>query len=69
MSGFAHCEGESAARIVPLGLFADQPGRQMRQGAYALTGGAVLQAPRNCAKAVGWDPNSAVFRHDYPVAL
>ena len=56
-------------RIDPLGLFADQPGGQMQQGAFALTSGDALQASRYYAKAVGRDSNSAVTRHDYPVVL
>jgi tetratricopeptide (TPR) repeat protein len=48
---------------------ADQPVGQLQNAAYALARGQTLQALAHYEKALTWDPNSALIRHDYAVLL
>ncbi len=52
-----------------LDLHADQPAGQMQRGALALERGDLEAALAAYARAAAWDPNAALIRHDYAVAL
>jgi superkiller protein 3 len=48
---------------------ADQPSGQMQLGAFFFARGQPEAAVQHYQKAVAWDPNSAVSRHDYAIVL
>lgn len=52
-----------------MSVSADQPAGQMQQGSWAMARGDLLLASEHYHKAVAWDPNSAVSRHDYAIVL
>jgi len=52
-----------------LDLNADQPVGQMQKGAFALARNQPAKALTHYQKAVDWDPNSAIIRHDLALVL
>ncbi len=48
---------------------ADQPAGQMQLGAFFSVRGEATNAVEHYQRALEWDPNSAVIRHDYAVVL
>jgi tetratricopeptide (TPR) repeat protein len=52
-----------------LDINADQPAGQMQKGAFALALNQPEKALAHYQKAVEWDPNSAIIRHDLAILL